>query len=213
MLGKRLAESRKRLGWTQSELARELGNRYDQPMISRIESGRAGLQIDGLVEFSRVLNVSLDYLAGLTDVPDPVQSLTAVSASGFQMVVASHQSETAEPRSRGDSEAALGHLFFIGDWLTRHRVDPSKCSLIEILDKAMEPTLGIGELVLLDHSRTRRTQGRIYAVRAGNQLLVRRLTRSGQDWSLTSDSYEYPDIACPAEATILGRAVWASRML
>jgi len=213
MLGKRLSESRKLLGWTQSELAKALGNRYDQPMISRVESGRAGLQIDGLVEVARVLNVSLDYLAGLTDVPDPVNSLTAVTASSFQVVVASRRDETAEPGSRGDSDSTLGHLFFLADWLARHRVDPSKCSLIEILDKAMEPTLGIGELVLLDHSRTRRTQGRIFAVRTGTQLLVRRLTRSGRAWRLTSDNSSHPDIACPANAAILGRAVWAGRML
>ena len=159
MLGKRLAECRKRQGWTQARLATELGGGYDQTMVSRVESGRADFQFSGLVKAAVVLNVSLDYLAGLTDIPDPVQKLTAATASGFQIVAASQESDPHDRRFGGSPEPALGHLTFLHDWLVHHHIDPGKCSLIEILDKAMEPTLEMGDLVLLDHSRTRRTQG------------------------------------------------------
>jgi len=213
MLAKRLAESRKRRGWTQARLATELGGGYDQTMISRVESGRADFQFNGLVKAAVVLNVSLDYLAGLTDVPDPVQKLTAVTASGFQLVAASQESNPHDRRFGGSSEPVLGHLTFLHDRLVHHHIDPSKCSLIEILDKAMEPTLEMGDLVLLDHSRTRRTQGWICAVRSGDRLLIRRLRRSGRNWHLGSDNPTYPDVAWPTDAAILGRAVWAGRIL
>ena len=213
MLAKRLAESRKRQGWTQARLATELGGGYDQTMISRVERGRADFQFNGLVKAAVALNVSLDYLAGLTDVPDPVQKLTAVTASGFQVVAASQESDPHDRRSRGESEPVLGHLTLLHDRLVHHHIDPSKCSLIEILDQAMEPTLEVGDLVLFDHSRTRRTQGWICAVRSGDRLLIRRLRRSGRNWFLKSDNPRDPDIAWPTDAAILGRAVWVGRIL
>ena len=75
MLGKRLAESRERAGLTQRELAAALGPRYDQAMVSRVESGQKGLRFDGVVKAARELQVSVDYLAGLTDDPEPAARL------------------------------------------------------------------------------------------------------------------------------------------
>ena len=75
MLGKRLAASRERAGLTQVELAAALGPRYDQAMVSRVESGQKGLRFDGVVRAARELQVSVDYLAGLTDDPEPAARL------------------------------------------------------------------------------------------------------------------------------------------
>ena len=72
MIGKRLAESRKRVGLSQHRLAVELGERYSQPMISMVESDRKALRFDGMVQAARILEISTDYLAGLTDDPTPV---------------------------------------------------------------------------------------------------------------------------------------------
>ncbi len=75
MFGKRLAASRERAGLTQRELAAALGARYDQAMVSRVESGYKGLRFDGVVKAARELQVSVDYLAGLTDDPEPAARL------------------------------------------------------------------------------------------------------------------------------------------
>ena len=72
MLGVRLAESRKRAGWSQHQLAIELGGRYDQSVISAVENKRSSLRLTGAVKAAQVLDVSLDYLLGLTDDPAPV---------------------------------------------------------------------------------------------------------------------------------------------
>ena len=72
MLGKRLVEARKRVGLSQHRLAIELGERYDQTMISHVEHGRRAFVYDGLVRAARILDTSTDYLAGLTDDPAPV---------------------------------------------------------------------------------------------------------------------------------------------
>ena len=213
VLGRRLAESRKRLGWTQTKLAEQLGGRYDQSMISHVEGGRAEFKFSGLVKAAQALNVSLDYLAGLTDVPDPVESLTSATPSGFQVAFTSGRRDATERPGGGDSQPALGHLVFLHGWLIRHRIDPAKCSVIEILDEAMHPTLVVGALILIDHSRTRRAQGRIYVVRSGDRLLVRRLAKSGRHWYLRTDNPKFRDEAWPAEAVILGQAIWEGRIL
>ena len=71
MLGQRIAEARKRAGLGQVELAVALGDRYDHSVISRVESGQSGLRIDGLANAAAELNVSADWLLGLTDDPTP----------------------------------------------------------------------------------------------------------------------------------------------
>ena len=67
MLGERLAQVRKQLGISQASLAAAMGDKYSPSMISHVESGRRGLLSEGLVQASRVLGVSVDYLLGLTD--------------------------------------------------------------------------------------------------------------------------------------------------
>ena len=65
--GDRLKRSRKRAGLTQGELADAMGGRYDRSMISHVESGRVGMVLDGLAIAARTLNVSTDYLLGLSE--------------------------------------------------------------------------------------------------------------------------------------------------
>ena len=72
MFGARLLESRKRVGLSQRRLAIKIGERYSGTMISHVEHGRSNLLLDGATKAAEVLNVSLDYLTGLTDDPAPV---------------------------------------------------------------------------------------------------------------------------------------------
>lgn len=58
--GKRLKELRKRKGYTQESFANEIGISYRT--YSGIESGAHSTSIDTLVEMSKVLETSLDYI-------------------------------------------------------------------------------------------------------------------------------------------------------
>ena len=95
MLAERLLESRKRAGLSQHRFAIELGERYDQSMISHIEGGRSGLVRDGLVRAAQVLDVSVDYLLGLTEDPAPV---------GDRAREAEERVQEAEARIRREEE-------------------------------------------------------------------------------------------------------------
>jgi transcriptional regulator with XRE-family HTH domain len=71
ILGERVKRSRMRLGWNQLELAEESG--IPQQVISRLEHGHQSIYIERLIELANTLNVSLDYLVGRTDDPEPVK--------------------------------------------------------------------------------------------------------------------------------------------
>ena len=76
-LSKRLAARRREMGLSQLELAAAMGDRYNRQMISHVEHGRSALLFDGIIQAARVLGVSVDWLAGLTDDPTPAAELTA----------------------------------------------------------------------------------------------------------------------------------------
>lgn len=69
LLGGRLKEARLRARMSQTRLADEMGSRYDHSVISAIENGRCKVRIEGLVAAAAALDVSADYLLGLTDEP------------------------------------------------------------------------------------------------------------------------------------------------
>ena len=82
VLGRRLAAARKRAGMTQAELAAALGERYDQSVVSAVERDRTALRLEGAVRAARALSVSLDYLVGLTDDPEPDRGSTGNEREG-----------------------------------------------------------------------------------------------------------------------------------
>lgn len=60
VVGKRIAERRKKLGWTQEELA-EKGDVTPQ-FVSYAESGKRAMRPENLLKISSALGVSADYL-------------------------------------------------------------------------------------------------------------------------------------------------------
>ena len=70
VLGERLLLSRRRKGLTQKELGEQVG--VSRHTIARIEQGRSPQILTGALErISRTLEVSADYLLGLSDDPRP----------------------------------------------------------------------------------------------------------------------------------------------
>ena len=68
VLATRLRELRALRKMSQEDLGKALG--MSKPAISDIERGRRTTTVEKLGELASVLNVSLDYLAGLTDDPE-----------------------------------------------------------------------------------------------------------------------------------------------
>lgn len=83
---------------------------------------------------------------------------------------------------------------------------------------SMLPTIGDGDLLVVDVSKDRRipVDGSIYVLSIDNELLVKRLRRSSSGWILVSDNRElYPEepIRLGAAVTIHGQVRWVDRKL
>ncbi|MFA5449825.1 MAG: helix-turn-helix transcriptional regulator [Clostridia bacterium] len=65
VVGKRLKESRQILNLTQKEVAEKLG--VSQPQYQRFENGIYECNYEQLVMLAKLLDVSADYLLGITD--------------------------------------------------------------------------------------------------------------------------------------------------
>ncbi|MDE0177345.1 MAG: S24/S26 family peptidase [Gammaproteobacteria bacterium] len=83
-----------------------------------------------------------------------------------------------------------GYQEFPRRWLERHEIDAGRCAIVGIRGDAMEPTLPDGCSVLVDYTRRRLRVGRIFVVRSGAELLVRRALkdRAGR-WLLAGDHH------------------------
>jgi transcriptional regulator with XRE-family HTH domain len=65
-IGERIKDRRRKLGWTQEELARRLGVR--QNVISRLEAGIVNNPSVSMIRrLARVLGVTADHLVGMYD--------------------------------------------------------------------------------------------------------------------------------------------------
>ena len=234
MIGKRLAEARKKAGLGQAELAAALGGRYDYSMISHVEAGRKSLREDGMVNAARELGVSLDYLVGLTDDPTPaaerngnhaVSTITEArssyeagrtdgrDANGIRQVEVLEVAASAGSGADVYDETPTGYLAFRSDWLEQHLINPANCNVISVRGDSMEPTLPDGCSILVDRSRRELNPKRIYVLRTEDGLVVKRVDRNRDGWWLVSDNTEWLPVMLTEEADIVGEVRWVARTL
>ncbi len=226
--GRRLAQSRKRVRLTQVQLAVALGDRYDHTMISHVEAGRSALLFDGATKAARELGVSLDYLAGLTDTPEPAATLAAkVSELDDASAVTTDEADghsvdvmeldtAAGAGAVVDFERVKDRIRFRQSWLRKHGLVARQCKVIGVKGKSMEPTLTDGCSILIDLNRRRRTAGHLYVIRTDDGLIVKRAGKSrAGHWQLVSDhpdKKEWPTLRWPIDAEVIGEVKWAARM-
>lgn len=111
-------------------------------------------------------------------------------------------------------ETITGYVGFRRNWLERHALDPAQCSVIGVMGESMEPTLPEDCSILVDHRRRQRRSGRIYAVRAGGGLVVKRAVEAAAGvWSMVSDHPSWPPAPWPADAAVVGEVMWMARTL
>ena len=233
MRGDRLAIARKAAGMSQTELAAKLGKRYDRTMIGHVEHGRSGLRLDGATRAAQLLNVSLDWLTGLSDERTPnrgppaalpaEEKVTATAAllaaqkegsPGIRAVpLIAGAAAAAGAGAHADAEHVLGYVPFRQDWLTRRSLNPDQCSVIEVVGDSMEPTLENGAFILVDHRRRQRRSDRIFCIRTEDGPVVKRVLRIAGAWRLFSDNEAYRPLPWPAEGTVIGQVMWTGRTL
>ena len=229
MFGQRLAESRKRAGLAQVELAVALGDRYNQQMISNVERERRNLRFDGAVKVAQELNVSLDYLAGLTDDPTPAAQLLAGGARAQEpLYVIAEATADYHPTDRRPvellevasaagvgaevyDETPVGLLWFRNDWLNSHFIDPKQSHIISVRGDSMHPTLPDGCSILVDLNRREPHEDCIYVMRTEEGLVVKRLGLDEQGrWEIRSDNPDWESHLMLYGTDIVGEVRWSA---
>ena len=232
MLAERLARSRRRAGLKQVELAVALGDRYNQQMVSMVESGQRQLRLPGLAAAARELSVSTDYLLGLTDNPTPsVQLDTELTDARARLSELDDAAALAAPAEEGqhvdvlevapaagsgaviEGERVTGRIKCRRTWLRRHGLVADNCRVLTVAGESMEPTLPDGCSMLVNRAQRRLRDGRIFVVRTADGLIVKRAVGEGGGWVLTSDnpSGEWPPVPWPDDAEVVGEVRWAAR--
>jgi len=123
---------------------------------------------------------------------------------------------SAGPGSLADDEQAEP-MGFAPKWLRRLGTDPANLSLIVVDGDSMNPTLGDGDDIMVDHSAASRPlRDGIYVLRMDDVLLVKRVAVGpGGKLSIRSDNPQYPDWedVRPESVNFIGRVVWTGRRL
>ena len=227
-LGTRLRTARKLRQLSQGALAKQIGTSPNQ--ISMIENGQSGTSIRTIVAAASALNVSLDFLAGLIEDPTSARDLLydrkAAHARTIDLEAGRQDPAPSEYYTHievGDIEPAAGRgitvngegvkstIQFPSNWLRDRGLNASECRVISVKGESMEPTLADGCSILIRLTRGRRTD-RIYVIRTGDELIVKRALRSEEaGWMLVSDNPDkdrFPTRPWPDDAKVIGEVKW-----
>ena len=212
---------------TQMDLAVAIGLESSS-MISMHERERKFMGLANVVSSAAALNVSVDYLVGLSEDPRSCSILAAelgqMDAVRNELGDLSDFSESARYVEVHEVEAAAGigrlidgavprgRVVFQRDWLASHGIDPKSCTVIVVSGDSMEPTLPDGCSILVDHNRCVRQHGHIYVLQVEDELLVKRAEGSNRKgWEMVSDNRYWPPAPWPADAVIKGEVRWSAR--
>ena len=98
----RLLKARKRRGWTQKELARAVETSASH--LSSMEHGRVGISIRTALAVARLLNVSVEYLAGMVDDPrSPSDMIAEIESKTASWRVDPRRGGREPPRRSSDA--------------------------------------------------------------------------------------------------------------
>lgn len=151
-LGTRLREGRKMRRMTQTQLAKLIRKSPNQ--VSMIENGQSGTSIRTMVAAASALNVSLDFLGGLSEDPTPSRellfemrrdraymrdleqgksalSLMTYDSSAHIEVTDIHTAAGAGAVVHG--EAVKSMIEFPRSWLRERGLQPKKCRVIGVV--------------------------------------------------------------------------------
>ena len=115
------------------------------------------------------------------------------------------------------SDDVEGLYAFRNDFLARVGIHASQSVMLDVLGESMEPLIRDGDTILVDQHDQLLTDGKIFLVGFGEELLVKRVQRTPRGWLLRSENKDFADI--PVEGTdvdlfrVYGRVRWFGRVL
>ncbi len=154
----------------------------------------------------------LQAAADLTD-PDvsPIQSAPGWQDEKYESVRRYESEDVRLAAGTGtfaDQEPVAGEVKFRTSWLRKQRLRAKDVFLVDVLGDSMERTIFDGDAALVDETHKSPRSGKIYALRTGDGLIVKRLRKRDHRWWADSDNEEYEPQPHDDRARIMGRVVW-----
>ena len=141
----------------------------------------------------------------------PIQSAPASRDEDYE-TVRRYESEdvrlAAGVGAFADQEPFAGEVKFRTSWLRTHHLRAKDVFLVDVLGDSMERTIFDGDAALVNETHTSPRSGKIYALRTGDGLLVKRLRKRDHRWWADGDNEEYEPQPLNDRARIMGRVVW-----
>lgn len=106
-------------------------------------------------------------------------------------------------------ESRASHIRMEPRWLRSHALNPELCDVISVSGDSMEPTLPDGCSILVDRSSTELREGRIFVVRTGDGLVVKRAVLGDGRWFLQSDNRFWESVPVREDDDVIGEVRWS----
>lgn len=187
---------------TQLDLAKAMAGSTKRESISQWENGTYTPEADGLIRLSRALKTSPQWLMNGGDSAHDQQPVGTPITVWDEASDLDPEQHVVVPRVRVKFAAGLGRevsfepdLHDRGnayrlDWIRNKGLDPKRLIVVTIDGESMAPTLPNGSAMTTDtrHNNIESViNGKVYAIRYGNELRVKRLSRR-YDGALIIDS-------------------------
>jgi phage repressor protein C with HTH and peptisase S24 domain len=218
-MGDRIAARMRKLGMSQSELARRVG--VEQPTIHMLIKGKSRTS-GKLHRIAQELGTTVDWLEGEIEdesaAATPARDFNALAEKlGLALVKELEIGYSMGGGAVMDDYTVTGLRAFESDFLSRIAKGPASALFVARGDgDSMQPTLWHDDSVLIDTSQRQITQqDRIWALSYGDLGMIKRVRRlpSGRFLILSDNPTVAPFEAADDEVHVIGRVVWIGRRI
>lgn len=185
--------------------------------VSHYFNGRSAPSYETLIRFSELTGTTVqDLINPASEASGNVEPADITSGDFVQIPVRNVELSAGSGAYPTDEEI-IGQLAFRADWLRDNKITQGEASICRVFGDSMAPTIMSDDMVLIDHRRTSPIGKQVYAIRIGDELLIKRIEVNLDDLSLFvhSDNPAHRTLYIPAdkrdENPIIGKVVWSAR--
>lgn len=198
----------------QAELSRRSG--ISKMSIGTYVSGKSEPSRDRLVSIAVATEVSVAWLATGEGSMNGTEELPGADPGDFDYIPLAETKLSAGGGAFVTTESISDHYAFKTEWLRKTLLNQKHAVLMNVIENSMEPTIKEGDVVMLDPGRTHINDGKVYALRMDNTIMIKRLSlRPGDKIQVISDNRaEYDSyVADREDIIVIAQVVWFARAL
>lgn len=197
-----LKKARQFLGISQTEMANEIG--FSPNKIKNVEAGKQDIQSDMALAIEEKYGISAMWLIfGRGEMSSKAPTLDIESDCVYIKFY-----EDIVTGFSANNNCDKYELLKIDRKLLNPKVNPEKHYAVRVLGDSMEPTFKSGDVIFFELYNGDFANNRVYIIKRQDDVLVKRLKKSGDVFEIMSDNTDYlPYTLSANEFQIIGRVV------